>query len=223
MNNKISEKSLEINISENMLRELRNLSPEFHKLFIYGFTIKEESRTGLDISIRLDQNRNFLSAFQYKKPISKSESSYRFYINNNSTRDQHVKLLIASDRAPNRVFYVFPAIIDTCELYEASPDFLEYCYFVKPEDIRIFDNHVHIVDINVRTGRASVFSKERQQVNTYRWEDVKGFLKKEKMITIKTLRAEFKKFTFEMIMNKYQIKENIIKNPKLRLSTGFFA
>lgn len=215
----ISEKSLEINISENILRELRNLGPPFSKIFIYGFTLREEFNRGLDISINLNPNRSFLLAIQYKKPI---QGTYRFYINNNSTRDQHIKLFRVSLIAPNRIFYIFPTIITTQQLYHISPDFLKYCYFLRPTDIPLFDNHVHTVEIDTRSGTAFVFS-EKFEVKPARWEEVKQFLMKERGTTIENLQKKLKDFTFESFKRKYEIKEGIIKKRSLSIKHGFFV
>ncbi|MGB9760841.1 MAG: hypothetical protein ACPLZG_13510 [Thermoproteota archaeon] len=86
----ISEKSLELNVTENLLRELRKYK-QFNNAFSYGFTLRQEVAIGLDISINLpSQARVF--GLQFKKPIScKYNQIYRFKINNNIRRDQHLK------------------------------------------------------------------------------------------------------------------------------------
>ena len=217
-----SEKSLETNISENIVRELRNLGPPFSKVFIYGFTLREEFDRGLDISINLDPNRSFLLAIQYKKPVSEWYVTYRFYINNNSTRDQHIKLFRASLIASNRIFYIFPTIITTRQLYNISPDFLAHCYFLRPVDIPLIDNHVHTVEIDTQNEIAFIFS-EKIEVKPIKWKEIKQFLIKEGGIIIENLRKKLKDSTFESFKRKYEIKEEIIKKRGLSIKHGFFV
>ncbi len=218
----ISEKSLEINISENILRELRRLGPLFSKVFVYGFTLREEFERGLDISINLNPNRSFLLAIQYKKPISEWQGTYRFYINNNSTRDQHIKLFRASLIAPNKIYYIFPAIITTQQLYNISPNFLTHCYFIRPMDIPLLDNHVHTVEIDTQNEIALAFSG-KIEVKPLKWKEIKEFLVREERITIEDLQKKLKDFTFGLFKEEYEIEEETIKRRTLSIRHGFFV
>src|SRR3989339_785808 len=121
----ISEKSLELNVLENIIRIVRT---HYRNAFIY-----------------------------------------RFEINNNGKRDQHLKLYLLSSII-NRIFnvslihYALPAISDTSELAVHSPNFLPRTYFIDPSrmPVETLDNNVHIVEINTHNNTAIVFSEPKR-------------------------------------------------------------
>jgi len=158
----ISEKSLELNITENLLRVTRNY---FSRAFAYGFTLRQEARVGLDVSINLPYQSKIF-CFQFKRPVSHNPPYlYRFLINNNITRDQHLKLYLVSIVLhhifrKDIVFYSFPCFSSTYQLAHFSPNFLSQTFFVSPRVMPrgILDFNVHLVEIDSNSGKAAVFS-----------------------------------------------------------------
>ncbi len=158
----ISEKSLELNISENIIRQVRHTH---RNAFLYGFTLRQEHGTALDVSINLNSGLS-ISGLQFKKPVSSSAGIYRFEINNNKSRDQHIKLWLLSN-AMHQIFkkslihYAFPAFFDTHELGRASPNFLPRTYFIDPYfmPFQILDSNIHVVEIDTNNNNAIVFSE----------------------------------------------------------------
>jgi len=169
----ISEKSLELNICGNIINVLRkNLN--FRKVFLYGYTLRAEHRTGLDVSINLPNNKLFLLGLQFKKPIKKyGNYTYVFPINNNSKRDQHIMLFISS-LIFDDIYYSFPAFIDTVELSNYSPNFLLRTFFIHIKDFppHTFDRQQHTVIIDIKRGTAVVHSEEYEISKVYKFEDI---------------------------------------------------
>ena len=142
---KVSEKSLELNVNENLVNHVRKRYP---KAFIYGFTVRGEGLHGLDSSIEVAPGTKFYFGLQFKKPQRKSGKKYIFMINNNRRRDQHAKLVLtALLLGPNRIFYAFPLYLTVNELYQDSPNFLSKTRLVDVLSIKNIDNNSHYVHI----------------------------------------------------------------------------
>jgi DNA-binding transcriptional MerR regulator len=205
----ISEKSLELNVSENIINRIRNLKGIYSRAFLYGFTSKQESVHGPDLSIKipLPLKSKFLFALQYKAPRKKLNNKYIFKINNNRKYNQHIRLLITSlFFNDNSVYYAFPLFINTDELSQHSPNFLSRTYFVKIIDFPpcTFDRRKHTVEIDLQSGKAYVSSPVRHEIKIY---DANEFFKE--------LENRWNKLEdASKIMEKKLTEENIIDKLK---------
>ena len=230
MRSRISEKSLEMNVNENIVVAIRRWGGVFSRAFIYGFTLRAEARHGFDSSINLPGTASFLFALQYKKPISKSGNIYRFLINSDKRRQQHILLWISSLRYRN-VWYAFPLIIDSLELSRSSPNFLQRTCFVRVQDFppHTFDRNKHLVEIDTNRFIGRVFSSEEEKLPIYTGEN---FLK-----TIKELTpiyvGEIERLSWDYVYEKMRaigVKEELLEEMRReeerqyhRFTSGFFS
>lgn len=169
----LSEKTLEQNVLENMINDIRHhIDPA---AYIYGFSLKYESVTGLDSSLSVPGNPLML-AFQFKKCFDSTASVYRFHFNNNSYRDQHNFLYFSavSVSPPPVVFYALPAIVDIHQLSSVAPNFLDRTYLLDPMDIGpIFGSRIHEIHLDTSTCTCNVLSDvPRSGIKLRRWEDI---------------------------------------------------
>ena len=227
---RISEKSLEMNVNENIVVAIRRWGGVFSRAFIYGFTLRGETRHGFDSSINLPGTASFLFALQYKKPISKSVNTYRFLINSDKRKRQHILLLISSILYRN-VWYAFPLIIDSSELSRNSPNFLQRTCFVRVEDFppHTFDRNVHLVEIDANRLIGRVFSSEEEKLPIYTGEN---FLKTIKEITPIHV-GEIEKISWDYVYEKMKtirVKKEVLKEMRreeerqyYRFTSGFFS
>jgi hypothetical protein len=234
MNYMVSEKSLEMNVNENLVNSIRQFGGSFASAFIYGFTLREEARHGFDSSINLPGTTKFLFSLQYKKPVSvNGGSKYRFEINNNKERDQHISLWMYSHPYGN-IWYAFPLLIYTSELSRQSPYFLDRTCFVNVRDFpsRTLDRNVHIVEIDSQTYTAYVFSNEKTSLKIYVGEEFIKKIKDEvKPVAINEIKDKEKTLSLEDIyeeMRKFGISEEVIRHVKEgkfkhRFTSGFFT
>lgn len=227
----ISEKSLEMNVNENLVNVIRQWGGLFSKAFIYGFTLREEKYRGLDSSINLPGNNRFLFALQYKKPTNMNNNIYRFEINTN--RKQHVILRISSFLYKN-VWYVFPLFIDTLELSQCSPNFLDRTCFINICDFPpyTFNSDIHVVEINSQNFSASVFSRNKMPIETYSGKEFLRKMREEiKPTTVKEIKSE--RLSWDKIyteLSKLGIKVTVLDEIReergelrYRFTSGFFA
>ena len=113
----ISEKTLELNLCEELLSAFREKYP---KAFWYGPTLPQEKKVGYDAALQNAQGHCLF--LQFKRPLkypgkSPKEFPYWFKIQ----RDQNNVLHKLTDLFPRTVLYVFPLIGDHDELREAIP------------------------------------------------------------------------------------------------------
>mgnify|MGYP000533553111 CR=1 FL=1 len=155
---RVSEKALELNVSENLVREIRAWGKPYGNAYVYGFSLRYEARTGLDISINVPYNCSFLFGLQFKKPKRKSDSWYIFAINNNRRHDQHLMLLLSCMVfGTDNIYYAFPLIAYVQELSRCSPNFLRRTVFAKIDKFPsfTFDFNEHIVRIDENNPRVA--------------------------------------------------------------------
>ncbi|WKT58511.1 hypothetical protein QVH35_03765 [Candidatus Nitrosotenuis chungbukensis] len=168
---KASEKTLELNVSENLLQDIRDLYPN---AFLQGFTLHHEAINGLDVSISVP-NVQIGLGLQFKRPTSQRNGIYKFSINNNRKHDQHVILyelvelftLLLGRQPP--FYYAFPTILDDTEVLQATPNFYARTYLVSPLDIpfHIIDGNIHHVEIDTRHNEITVHSESSKIVNFF--------------------------------------------------------
>lgn len=157
-----SEKTLELNVGENILRNIRT---HHNSAFLQGITLRNEPRTGLDVSIDLTANISAVG-LQFKKPKKSRNGIFEFQINNNRAHDQHWKLyagsLLSKFGLNIQVRYAFPVLFDLIDVATISPNFISKTYFVDPMNISydILDKNPHTVEINTNNDIMIVHSKE---------------------------------------------------------------
>jgi len=165
----VSEKTLEINVSHNLIEicRVRNRAA-----YVHGFTLRNEPKHGLDISLNVGNQIG--AGFQFKAPKRHRGGIYRFIINSNSNNDQHQKLFFSSllsliDPRIPPVYYALPTIHIENELHNASPNFLNQTYFIPPVSLprSIIDRQEHAITIDVNTNSINVASKESKKISNF--------------------------------------------------------
>ena len=229
---RISEKSLEMNINENLIRIIRNWGDSFSRTFIYGYTLREEARLGFDSSINLPNSSFYLFALQYKAPKAKRYSTYYFEINNDRRRLQHYSLFISNIIYGN-VWYAFPLFISTRELAGYSPNFLERTCFASVDKFPLDKINMKKIIIGVDSWNCRIiifYSKEYK----IEGEDGKKFLEnlREKLMPISISKIKEKKLSWNEIYSiverlgidkKYIDRIRVKKGRRYyRIKTGFF-
>jgi len=177
----LTEKTLELNVLKNMLEDIQgNIS---RTAYLYGFSLKHESTTGLDATIRVRGNPLML-ALQFKKAVKKRGSVYTFRFNNNTYYDQHNMLYLSawSTRPVSSVFYALPAYADINELTRSSPNFHINTYLLDPlyvGPINDWRTHYIIADVSSRT--CVIRSEFRNKpIKLYSWKEIVEGIQTEK-------------------------------------------
>jgi len=178
----LTEKTLELNILKNMLEDIQN---NFSSVaYLYGFSLKHESTTGMDASIRVPGNPLML-ALQFKKAIKKNGQIYFFNFNNNAHRNQHNMLFISAflTSPPDCVFYALPTIADMNELSKSSPNFLGNTLLLNPLDVgQINDQQVHLIILDKALRTCSILSEfVKRDIKLHSWEEISESIRKEKI------------------------------------------
>ena len=166
----VSEKTLELNVSENIITILRRMGSQFSRAYLYGFTVHEESRTGLDISIKIVPfyNVNYsITGFQFKRPISLiARNKYKFLIN---VKSQHLKLFIhaiqiyINTQKYPQIYYALPCICQKNELNSIVPMFLTRTWFIHILDlIDAVDLQSHNIILDFSNGKYQVYSPPQE-------------------------------------------------------------
>src|ERR1051325_7771353 len=100
----VSEKTLELNISAEILQVVRS-RPAWASAFWLGMKQFQEAQTGLDEMMRgLPPGRHLALQFKAPWPSKPDTQPYRYSIN----ETQNNRLLDLAARWPNGVYYVFP-------------------------------------------------------------------------------------------------------------------
>lgn len=179
----LTEKTLELNVLKNVLENIqRNISPT---AYLYGFSLKHESTTGLDANIRVRGNPLML-ALQFKKAVRRwRRPVYTFRFNNNTYYDQHNMLYLTAwlTRPTSSVFYALPAYADINELSRSSPNFHVNTYFLNPlhvGPINDWRSHYIIADV---TSRTCVIHSELldRTLKLYSWKEIAEGIQTEKV------------------------------------------
>ncbi|MCD6348010.1 MAG: hypothetical protein J7L91_00085 [Candidatus Korarchaeota archaeon] len=235
--NSVPEKTLELNVNENLINRIRQLGRSFEQAFLYGFTLRYEARWGLDSSIKLPSNVGFLLALQYKKFVPERsdlrKGVWAFEINNNRGRDQHLKLLVSSYfLGEDAVYYAFP-MLDREKMYSSSPHFLERTCFARVADFpsRTFNYTTHIVFVKESYGYASVMSEDAGEVRLVSSE---GLLERVKFVDVrrkyveelsnkKINREDLEEFLKKKDIDREVIRDFLSRNWKQYFSSGIFV
>jgi hypothetical protein len=132
----ITEKTLELNICEEILADIRN---DYPKAFWYGPSTRSERKQGYDAS--LEGVEGHLLFLQFKRPLKYSARSpkkfpYCFKVES----VQHDTLFSLALRHPESVYYVFPLIGDHRELIDAAPALTRETLYVPVESAGQLEN-----------------------------------------------------------------------------------
>ena len=128
---KVSEKSLELNISAELLALLRG-PWRMPKAYLRGLTQREESQEGVDVFAQLSRSTRIF-AFQFKAPRGRREGEpYRFTIQ----RRQHENLSRLVGHSIGDVFYVLPYYVRPAKLQCDVPNLLSDTWFLPVGSMR---------------------------------------------------------------------------------------
>ena len=116
MRNKVSEKSLELNVGAELLDRLRG-PMNMPKAYLRGLTQQEENRSGVDFFAQLPSDIRIF-AFQFKAPRGPIDGlPYKFTL----SRNQHEALHKLAVHYPEAVHYVLPFYVLTEKLIQDVP------------------------------------------------------------------------------------------------------
>jgi hypothetical protein len=197
----LNEKTLELNISTEFLNICRQHDPQ---AFMFGTTLKQESRSGYD-STALGNLPQFwrTAVFQFKRALSKRITAlgdeYTFHINNNGNRDQHIFLYLMSGGRPLTALYVLPLFITLNDLRNQAPQLLGQTVYADAAHIPpwIIDNTPHTLLVYPAQGFAIIHSEERRiKVSPFK-ELTTSIAEKKIGVTIEELRANLKRQRIE--------------------------
>ena len=141
---KISEKTLELNLSEELMTIVRAQHPN---AFWYGPTLQDEKDLGYDTS--LENAAGIALFFQFKRPLKfagaePKEFPYRFKIQ----KEQNNALVKLGKKFPKNVHYVFPLIGNDKELASAIPNIRKETNFTPIEIVgELSGTNEHRVDV----------------------------------------------------------------------------
>ena len=103
---RVEEKTLEMNVCENIINTIRSADPLFRSAYWRGVTLRLKRRVGLDVKLETGARAPFiLMGLQFRRPVEKGYDNMRreeyhlFKINNNRANDQHLILWIPSQLA----------------------------------------------------------------------------------------------------------------------------
>ena len=143
-NTKISEKTLELNLCEELMTLVRTKYPN---AFWYGPTLQDERELGYDTS--LENVEGHVLFLQFKRPLKYLATNpkaypYRFKIRT----EQNNTLIRLAARFPRKVHYVFPLVGDANELITAIPEIRKETNFTPVEVVGDLDApEKHRVDV----------------------------------------------------------------------------
>jgi hypothetical protein len=192
----LNEKTLELNISAEFLNICRHYDP---KAFIFGTTLKQESRLGYDSTV-LGSLPQFWKAavFQYKRALQKRTTplgdEYTFHINNNGNRDQHIFLYKMSGGKHRVALYVLPIFVTLNDVRNMAPSLLQQTFFADAVDIPpwLINNFPHTLSVYPHRGIGIVHS-ERQEIKVISFEELSTNMRERKIgVTIEELRGNLK-------------------------------
>jgi len=216
----LNEKTLELNISAEFLRICRNYD---HQSFMLGITLRREKYRGYDSEVfgRLPQFWR-AAVFQFKKALRFRRKTplgpeYKFQINNNGNRDQHLLLYLMSGGRAFVSLYVLPMFITLADVRNQAPNLLQKTYFADARAIppSLINRATHSLLAYPQKLFARVLSNE-QKIDLYPFGKVVMAIEKRELgITIEELQknlrtpkeAEFKskrpRFTFQIFPNLF--------------------
>lgn len=191
-----NEKTLELNVSSNMLDRIRVNHPN---AFLYGYTMQyEEPRNGLDTSLNLPGNHRLFS-FQFKKPKKQEGDVFWFKFNDSTHNLQHnIMHVTAAATAPlSTVFYALPAYYEMDNFEDNSPNFLQQTFFIDVMDTPvILDLQTHEFEIDTINRTFEIHSDEiLGKGSIWNWDKIlKKFYSKEIGISSKLFKTKLENY-----------------------------
>jgi len=197
----LNEKTLELNITAEFLRICRQYDPQAYTL---GTTLVQESHLGYDSRILGGLPPFWRTAvFQFKRAtrirLTLSGPEYKFQINNNTYKDQHLFLWLMCGGRPHIAFYVLPCFTTLRDVRKLAPSLVHETYLVDVADIPTWfaDNVSHTLLAYPKQLSATVLS-ERREIRLLRSQDVlENFLERQLGITIEQLLANIRRADVE--------------------------
>jgi len=131
MKRQVSEKTLELNITAELLQIIRSV-PGCENAFWMGMKQNQEAKLGIDELIR-NVPSGFHLALQFKspKPLPKNSLPYRFTINDR----QNNNLLRLARMKPDAVYYILPHYNTLSRLRTSAPTLLVNTCSIKVIDL----------------------------------------------------------------------------------------
>ncbi len=127
----VSEKTLEVNISAEILAWIRS-QQGCERAFIIGMKQSQEARNGVDDLVsNVPQGRHFLMQFKAPTPTPPGGNPHWFSLNGR----QYANLARLAQRRPGAVFYVLPHMNRISDLRTASPKFLDKTWLLSVSDL----------------------------------------------------------------------------------------
>ena len=192
----LNEKTLELNVSTEFLNICRQYDP---KAFMFGTTLKQESRLGYDSTV-LGSLPQFwrTSVFQFKRALSKRITplgdEYTFHVNNNGNRDQHIFLYLMSGGRHLTALYVLPLFTTLNDVSNQAPQLLGQTVYADAADIPpwIVDNAPHTLLVYPTQGFAIIHS-DRRRIKVSPFKELMTNIAEKKIgVTIEELRGNLK-------------------------------
>ncbi|GBC73270.1 hypothetical protein HRbin04_00667 [archaeon HR04] len=211
MNFPLNEKTLELNISAEILGICRRQDP---RAFMFGTTLKQEGKQGYGYDSivlgRLQQSWR-TAAFQFKRALQRKPFSnvYVFQINNNVRHDQHLILYNMCGGKHLTALYVLPLYITLNDVRSAAPNLLNNTLFADAADIppQWIDRTPHTLLVYPQRLQGIILS-ERKEIKLITIEYIaKSIAEKKIGISIEELRKNIK-------MGKIERWENASKRPR---------
>jgi hypothetical protein len=130
MRKQVSEKTLELNISAELLQIIRGI-PGCESAFWVGLKQDQEARWGMDELIR-NVPRGYHMVLQFKSPKALPRDSLPYFFTINDRQNNN--LLRLAQARPQAVYYVFPHYNSLSRLGNVAPGLLDDTWF-----LRVFD------------------------------------------------------------------------------------
>lgn len=164
----INEKTLELNISHELMESLRWLG---YDSVLVGLTQLQEQAKGFDAGIAM---KTRVVLIQYKRGIRRREW-ISFHLNANSGRNQNDRLRDMSGGLRGVSFYALPRVCSWLELFIHRGHILDRTIFYDVLDVPIpaGDRRLHTTRLHP-DGSISVLSKPREANHPLRWPRLLG-------------------------------------------------
>jgi hypothetical protein len=210
----LNEKTLELNISAEFLEICRRYNS---KAFMFGTTLQQEGSPGFGYDSRvLGQLPQFwrVAVFQFKRAVQRISNTrlgdeYKFFINNNGKRDQHLILYSMCGARRRVAFYALPLLITLNDVRNAAPNLLQYTLFADAADIppHLIDMTPHTLLVYPRSLKGIILS-ERIEIKLIQIEELVKIVEEKKIgISIEELLENLR-------FSKIKLWENASKRPK---------
>lgn len=157
MAREVTEKTLELNITAELLSDIR-ARPGGAAAFWIGMSNFQEAKNGLDeILVSAPSTHHLALQFKSPWPSRPDRDPYRFSVNDH----QHGHLLALSKIQPDAVFYVLPAFNTLKRIMTSVPSLCRYAWMLRVADVgqlQPTSSGRHTVEVFEGRKRASIHS-----------------------------------------------------------------